>query len=220
MKDIRLVIGNKNYSSWSMCPWLMLKMFDVDFEEIQIALYQDNTAEKLGPYSPSLKVPVLLHRDITVWDSLSICEYISEDLLGGGSGWPSSPKRKATARSVAAEIHSEFPALKRDWPMNCKASFKLTPSDELQNEIARIDAIWSCCRRRYGANGNYLFGRFSIADCMSAWIAVCFEAYGAELSSDANTYMQILLDNPFVQKWITLGRREQEPLSIAYATSA
>lgn len=219
MNDLRLVIGNKNYSSWSLVPWLMLKMYDVDFEEIQIALYQDNTAEKLGPYSPSLKVPVLLHREITVWDSLSICEYISEELLGG-SGWPSQPKRKATARSVAAEVHSEFPVLKSEWPMNCKASFGLKPSDPLFEEIARIDAIWSCCRRRYGANGNYLFGRFSIADCMSAWIAVCFEAYGAELSSDANTYMQTLLDNPFIQKWITLGRREQEPLTIAYASNA
>ena len=88
MKDIRLVIGNKNYSSWSMCPWLLLKMFDVEFEEIQITLYEDDTAEKLGPYSPSLKVPVLLHNEVTVWDSLSICEYISEVILGG-AGWHS-----------------------------------------------------------------------------------------------------------------------------------
>ena len=143
MKEFRLVIGNKNYSSWSMCPWLLLKMFDVDFDEIQITLYQDNTVEKLGPYSPSLKVPVLLHRDITVWDSLAICEYISAEILGG-SGWPSSRKRRAGARSVSAEMHSEFPALKRDWPMNCKASFRLTPSETLFNEIARIDAMWSC----------------------------------------------------------------------------
>jgi len=168
MKDIRLVIGNKNYSSWSMCPWLLLKMFDVDFDEIQIALFQDNTAEKLGPYSPSLKVPVLLHRETTVWDSLAICEYISENLLTG-AGWPTSPKRKANARSVSAETHSEC---------------------------------------------------FSIADCMFAPIAVCFETYGADLSEDANTYMQNLLDNPFVQKWISLGRKEKEPLSIVYASSA
>ncbi|NKB34769.1 MAG: glutathione S-transferase [Pseudomonadales bacterium] len=216
---MRLVIGNKNYSSWSLCPWLLLKMFDVDFEEIQIALYQDNTAEKLGPYSPSLKVPVLLHKDTNVWDSLAICEYISENILGG-AGWPASPKRKANARSVSAEVHSEFPTLKVEWPMNCKASYKLTPSEELEKEIARIDAIWSCCRRRFGENGNYLYGRFSIADCMFAPIAISFESYRAELCGDANTYMQTLLDNPFVQKWITLGRREKEPLSIAYASTA
>ena len=219
MYEFRLVIGNKNYSSWSMCPWLLLKMFDVDFDEIQITLYQDNTAEKLGPYSPSLKVPVLLHRDITVWDSLAICEYISADILGG-AGWPSSPKRRASARSVSAEIHSEFPALKHDWPMNCKASFRLTPSATLLNEIARIDAMWSCCRHRFGENGNYLYGRFSIADCMFAPVAVCFDAYGAQLSSDSNSYLQTLLDNPFIQKWISLGRREREPLAIAYASTA
>ena len=219
MKDIRLVIGNKNYSSWSMCPWLLLKMFDVDFDEIQIALFQDNTAEKLGPYSPSLKVPVLLHRETTVWDSLAICEYISENLLTG-AGWPTSPKRKANARSVSAEIHSEFVTLKKEWPLNCKASYRLTPSNDLQNEIARIDAIWSCCRKRFGENGNYLYGRFSIADCMFAPIAVSFETYGADLSEDANTYMQSLLDNPFIQKWISLGRKEKEPLSIVYASSA
>ena len=218
MKDIRLVIGDKNYSSWSLCPWLLLKMFDVDFEEIQIALYQDNTAEKLGPYSPSLKVPVLLHRDITVWDSLSICEYISQELLGG-SAWPANPKRRASARSVSAEMHSEFPVLKQEWPFNCKASYRLKPSDKLEEEIARIDAIWSCSRRRFGGNGNYLYGRFSIADCMFAPVAVCFEAYSAELSSEANTYLQTLLDNPFIQKWITLGRREKESLSIAYASA-
>jgi glutathione S-transferase len=194
-------------------------MFDVDFDEIQITLYQDNTVEKLGPYSPSLKVPVLLHRDITVWDSLAICEYISAEILGG-SGWPSSRKRRAGARSVSAEMHSEFPALKRDWPMNCKASFRLTPSETLFNEIARIDAMWSCCRHRYGENGNYLYGRFSIADCMFAPIAVCFDAYGAKLSSDSNSYLQTLLDNPFIQKWISLGRREREPLAIAYASTA
>lgn len=219
MRNLRLVIGNKNYSSWSLCPWLLLKMFDIDFEEIQIALYQDNTAEKLGPYSPSLKVPVLLHREITVWDSLAICEYISEEFLNQG-GWPSNPGRRASARSVSAEIHSGFATFKREWPMNCKASCNLTPSEKLFEEIARIDAIWSCCRRRFGENGNYLYGRFSIADCMFAPVAICFYAYGAELSEEANTYMKVMLDNPFVQKWINLGRREQEALSIAYSSTA
>ena len=220
MQDVRLVIGNKNYSCWSLCPWLLLKMFDVDFEEIRIALYQDNTAEKLGPYSPSLKVPVLLHRDVTVWDSLAICEYISEQLLRG-DGWPGTPKRKATARSICAEMHAEFPRLKKDWPMNCKASVRLTPSEVLANEIARIDAIWSCTRRRFGETGNYLFGRFSIADCLCAPVAIRFAGYGAELSSDADSYMQCLLDNPFVQKWIRQGRREPEPLAtVVYASTA
>ena len=140
MKDLRLVIGNKNYSSWSLAPWLLLNMHDVDFEEIQIALYQDNTAEKLGPYSPSLKVPVVKLHDVTVWDSLSICEYLSEEVLLG-VGWPVGAKRRAAARSISAEMHSEFPHLKRDWPMNCSASVSMKPSEALRDEIARIDAI-------------------------------------------------------------------------------
>lgn len=218
MHDIRLIIGNKNYSSWSMCPWLLLKMFDVSFEEIQISLYQDNTAEKLGPYSPSLKVPVLLHKDITVWDSLAICEYISENMLAG-AGWPTGIKRKASARSVSAEAHSEFRNLRTEWPLNCKASFGKRPADKVADEIARIDAIWSCCRRKFGENGNYLYGRFSIADCMFAPIAVCFERYGAELSNDARIYLNALLDNPFVQSWIMQGRREVEQLTVAYASN-
>jgi glutathione S-transferase len=219
MKDIRLVIGNKNYSSWSLCPWLLLKMFDIDYEEIKIALYQDNTAEKLGPYSPSLKVPVLLHNEVTVWDSLSICEYISEEFLGG-SGWPTGSRRRASARSISAEVHSEFPTLKKEWPMNCKASWTLKPSERLSDEISRIDAIWSCCRHRFGENGNYLYGRFSIADCMFAPVAICFDIYGADLSREANTYLQTLLDNPFIQKWIAMGREEREALTIAYASNA
>jgi glutathione S-transferase len=219
MRKLRLVIGDKNYSSWSLVPWLMLKMYDIDFDEIFIKLYQDNTAEKLGPYSPSLRVPVLLHKDINVWDSLSICEHINEEIIGG-VGWPMSAKRRASARSVAAEIHSEFRQLKEQWPMNCKASYPLSSSEEVKNEIARIDAIWSCCRRSYGENGNYLFGRFSIADCMSVPMAIRFDSYSADLSEEARIYMQTLLDNPFVQKWITDGRREVEPLTIAYSNTA
>ena len=207
MKDLRLVIGDKNFSSWSFAPWLLLKMHDVDFEEMPIALYQNNTAEKLGPHSPSLKVPALRHDDVTVWDSLAICEYLSEELLLG-AGWPAGAKRRATARSVCSEMHSEFLALKRDWPMNCTARVTMKPTEELRNEIARIDAIWSCCRRRYGQNGDYLFGRFSIADCFMAAMAIAFEAYGAELSADAAAYQRVLLDNPFVQKWQALGQQE------------
>lgn len=218
MKEVRLIIGNKNYATWSLAPWLLLKMFNVDFEEIRIALFQADTAEKLGPYSPSLKVPVLLHRDITVWDSLAICEYISETLLAGG-GWPVNPRKRASARSACAEIHADFPHLKTEWPLNCKATYRLTPNDAIANEIARIDAIWSCCRRKFGENGDYLFGRFSLADCMFAGTAITLHTYGAELSSEASRYRDTLVGNPFVQNWIDEGRREREPLSIAYASN-
>lgn len=214
MSHAKLVIGNKNYSSWSMRPWLLLKAFDIPFEEVNIALYQDNTAEKLGPYSPSLKVPAFLHNETTVWDSLAICEYISEQLLEG-RGWPINPKKRASARSICAEMHSEFQHLKKDWPMNCKASVDLFVSEKLENEIARIDAIWSCCRRKHGVGGDYLFGKFSIADCMFAPMAICFRSYGAKLSMEAQRYADTLMSNPHVQDWINQGRAEEESVSMS-----
>lgn len=218
MKNLKLIIGNKNYSSWSLCPWLLLKMFNVAFEEIRIALYQDDTAEKLGPFSPSLKVPVLLHKEITVWDSLAICEYVSQELLSG-AGWPANLRKRASARSACAEIHADFANLKREWPLNCKNTRQLPPSDKTADEVARIDAIWSCCRRRFGDTGEYLYGRFSIADCLFAPTAICFSSYGAVLSQEAQRYCNTLLENPFVQSWRSAGRREKEPLVIAYASN-
>lgn len=214
MSQAKLVIGNKNYSSWSMRPWLLLKAFEIPFDEINIALYQNNTAEKLGPYSPSLKVPAFLHSETTVWDSLAICEFVSEQLLDG-RGWPINPKKRASARSICAEMHAEFPHLKKEWPMNCKASVDLFVSEKLEEEIARIDAIWSCCRRKYGSDGDYLFGKFSIADCMFAPMAICFRSYGAKLSMEAKRYSDTLLANPHIQDWIEQGRAEEESVSMS-----
>jgi glutathione S-transferase len=219
MSKTRLVIGNKNFSSWSMRPWLLLKHFEVAFEEVPVALYQRNTAERLGPLSPSLKVPSLIHHETTVWDSLAICEYISEVLLDN-QGWPVNPRHRAVARSVSAEMHSEFPQLQKDWPMNCKASVSLFTSEAIANEIARIDAIWSCCRRKYGSGGDHLFGRFSIADCMYAPMAICFRSYGAVLSREAQKYCDTLLDNPSVQEWVRQGRAEREgPVALGFVSN-
>lgn len=218
MGGIKLVIGNKNYSSWSMRPWLLLRAFEIPFEEINIVLYKNNTAEKLGPYSPSLKVPALLHNETTVWDSLAISEYISEQLLDG-RGWPANPKKRASARSICAEMHSEFPNLKRDWPMNCKASVPMYVSERIADEVARIDAIWSCCRRKHGVGGEYLFGRFSIADAMYAPMAISFRSYGAKLSMEAQRYADTLLANPHVQEWVRQSREEQEAIPLGIVSN-
>jgi glutathione S-transferase len=218
MGGIKLVIGNKNYSSWSMRPWLLLRAFEIPFEEINIVLYKNNTAEKLGPYSPSLKVPALLHNETTVWDSLAISEYISEQLLDG-RGWPANPKKRASARSICAEMHSEFPNLKRDWPMNCKASVPMYVSERIADEVARIDAIWSCCRRKHGVGGEYLFGRFSIADAMYAPMAISFRSYGAKLSMEAQHYADTLLANPHVQEWVRQSREEQEAIPLGIVSN-
>lgn len=212
MSGTRLVIGNKNFSSCSMRPWLLLRHFNIAFEEVSVGLYQSNTAEKLGPLSPSLKVPALLHHETTVWDSMAICEYISETMLDG-KGWPASPRKRATARSVCAEMHAEFSNIKKDWPMNCKASCNLFVSEPIAEEIARLDAIWSCCRRKHGAGGEYLFGRFSIADCMFAPMAIALKSYGAELSAEAQRYADTLLAHPSVEDWVSQGRAEQDAVA-------
>lgn len=149
MSELMLVIGNKNYSSWSLRPWLLLKHFDIDFDEVRIALYNDQARENLAKHSPSLKVPVLNHHGQAVWDSLAICEYISETFLNN-RGWPSRPEARAIARSASAEMHSGFFALRNELPMNCRkqyANFEL--SSDVLNEVARIKAIWSECRERF-----------------------------------------------------------------------
>lgn len=213
MTDLQLITGNKNYSPSSLRPWLLLQEFNVPYTEIAIDLFKSDTAEKLGVFSPSLKVPVLIHDGIKVWDSLPICEYISETFLED-RGWPSHMKKKAAARSVVAEIHSDFQHFKRDWPMNCQLSLKLDVSEDLERELARLDAIMYCCRRQYGDGGDYLFGQFSIADCFMAPVAIVLKAYGAELSWKTNLYIDTLLDNPHLQWWLDQAREEIDALPL------
>ncbi len=209
MTDLQLITGNKNFSPSSLRPWLLLQEFEVPFMEIAIDLFKPDSAEKLGIYSPSLKVPVLIHDDIKVWDSLPICEYLSETFLENRA-WPTHMKKRAAARSVVAEIHSDFQHFKREWPMNCQLNVKMKPDDLLEREIARLDAIMYCCRRKFGDGGDYLFGSFSIADCFLAPVAIALRAYGAELSWKTNLYMDRLLSNPHLEWWLDQARSELE----------
>lgn len=209
MNNLQLVIGNKNFSSSSLRTWLLLREFDIEFQEINIELYQKDTAEKLGIYSPSLKVPVLLHGDIKVWDSLAICEYISETFLES-RGWPINTRKRAAARSICAELHADFQHLKKDWPMNCQILVKLKPAGIIEEEIARLDAIMYCCRRKFGDGGEYLFGPFSIADCLFAPFAIALNAYGAQLSWKSQEYLKTLLNNPHMQWWLDDAQEEIE----------
>jgi len=209
MTDLQLITGNKNFSPSSLRPWLLLQEFEVPFMEIAIDLFKPDSAEKLGIYSPSLKVPVLIHDDIKVWDSLPICEYLSETFLENRA-WPTHMKKRAAARSVVAEIHSDFQHFKREWPMNCQLNVKMKPDDLLEREIARLDAIMYCCRRKFGDGGDYLFGSFSIADCFLAPVAIALRAYGAEMSWKTNLYMDRLLSNPHLEWWLDQARSELE----------
>lgn len=208
-----LAIGNKTYSSHSLRPWLLLKAHGVEFEEELIKLYQPGSVEKLGLISPSLKVPVLLHDGIRVWDSLAICDYISETFLEG-NGWPRDLKRRYAARSIVAELHSGFAEFKQQWPMNCKIQVPLLVTEAIERDIARLDAIMYCCRRKYGDGGHYLFGQFGIADCFMAPICIALQSYAAELSWKSTLYLQHLLEHPAIQEWIAEAQLEENQEAI------
>lgn len=215
MSELSLVIGNKNYSSWSLRPWLLLKHFEIDFEEIRIALYNDQSRASLAKHSPSLKVPVLNHNEQVIWDSLAICEYISETFLNH-RGWPSRPEARAIARSISAEMHSGFFALRNELPMNCRKQdpdFEL--SDDVLSEVARIKAIWGECRERFAMDGDWLCGEFSIADCMFAPVVIRFHGYGVVLDGELKNYAERVLSHPDVAAWMKEGADESDVIEMA-----
>jgi glutathione S-transferase len=209
---LKLVIGNKNYSSWSLRPWLLLSAHGIPFEEVRIPLYRDDTGAQIQKYSAAGKVPVLHDAGVVVWDSLAICEYVSERHLDG-KGWPADWKARAEARSCSAEMHSGFFALRAQMPMNCRATGrKVARTPELQKDIARIDALWSGLRAKYAAGGDWLFGEFSIADCLFAPVAFRFNTYQVDVSDASRAYMNTVLAHPKVRAWAEQARNETSTL--------
>jgi len=212
MNRLTLAIGNKNYSSWSLRPWLLLKQFDVPFEEIRIPLYEAGSKEALQALSPSGLVPALIHGDVKVWDSLAICEYVQE-LFSTMAMWPHEREARAIARSISCEMHAGFGALRSSMPMNCIKTFPgkgLNP--EAEADIRRIQQIWRDCRSKYGKNGPLLFGNFTIADAMFAPVVLRFETYRVELDDDARAYASAVLELPAMQEWLSAASRETEVL--------
>ncbi|MCL6416642.1 glutathione S-transferase family protein [Aestuariirhabdus sp. Z084] len=213
MTDLTLVIGNKNYSSWSLRPWLLLRQFGIAFNEIRITLRTSQFPEEVRHWSAAGKVPVLAAGELRVWDSLAICEYINEHYLAG-SGWPQDSVSRALARAISAEMHSGFLALRTDMPMNCRRSVQgFQASSAVQQDIDRIVDIWNQCRERYGEDGPWLFGEFSIADAMFAPVAVRFQGYGIELPAVAAEYQQQILSLPAMQEWLEAAIQEQEVIA-------
>ena len=206
---MELVIGNKNYSTWSLRAWLLLDAFGLSYTEIQVSLVQENIQERLGKYSDTSKVPVLIDGSLKVWDSLAICEYVSENYLDG-AGWPEKMEDRAIARSICAEMHSGFAALRTELPMNCRAKRKVEFSEAAKADIQRIEEIWSNYAASSGDGGIRLFGRFSIADCFFAPVALRFMTYGITLSTKAEAYANSLLQHPSVVRWVTLAKQETE----------
>lgn len=206
---LTLVIGNKNYSSWSMRPWLVLKANSIPFDEVLIPLYTGE-ADKLRilDITPSGKVPALRDGDITVWDSLAIIEYLAER-YPDAHVWPDDGAARAHARAVSAEMHGGFGPLRRECGMNLHRPIRSkTLSAEAQADIARVQQIWTDCRKRYGALGPYLFGRFSAADAMYAPVVHRFRTYAIEVGPVVRDYMEVMLMHPAVAEWTREGLAE------------
>lgn len=211
MDSFTLIIGNKNYSSWSLRAWLTLKQAEVEFEEIRIPLYTPTSREQLLKYSPSGKVPVLHHGSLIVWDSLAICEYIA-DLFPDRHLLPQNPAERAVVRSVSAEMHAGFAALRQHLSMNCKAR---TPKRNLlpavQADVDRILTIWRDCRQQFGKGGEFLFGQhFTLADAMYAPVASRFITYDIPLDPIAQSYVDTLWSLPAMQEWRVAAEAETE----------
>lgn len=212
-EPLLLVIGNKNYSSWSLRPWLLLRETGIAFEEQRLSLDTPEFAREIGALSPNRRVPALRHGDLTIWDSLAICEYVNEAFLAN-AGWPSDAPARAIARAVSAEMHSGFQALRSHLPMNCRRrSGDFVVNADVQRDIERIAAIWRDCRARFGEGGAFLFGRFSIADAMYAPVVLRFVSYGVALDDGARAYAQAVLGLASMQEWLRDAAAETERLA-------
>jgi glutathione S-transferase len=206
MSQMQLVIGNRNYSSWSLRAWLALSWLDLPFREVVVRMSVPSFKTEVAKYGPHGRVPVLQAGDLTVWDSLAICEYAAEVT---GRGWPREAGARAVARSVAAEMHSGFTALRKAWPMNARARGRRTPSTPaLESDIARIDQLWVDCRRRFGTAGPWLFGERCIADAMYAPVVLRFNTYGVPPSQISREYVATVLEDEHLQRWMRAAREE------------
>lgn len=209
MTDFTLYIGNKNYSSWSLRGWLMAKAAGITFEEVLIRLRQPNTKAEVLRHSPSGRVPALVHRDVSIWESLAIGEYLAE-LFPDAQLWPQDRGARAVARAVSTEMHAGFSALRTHFPMNMRSSFPNRASTpEVQADVDRINAIWHDCRTRFGKGGAFLFGTtFGNADAMYAPVVTRFRTYKVELDPGAQAYCDAVWAYPPMQEWAAAAKNE------------
>jgi glutathione S-transferase len=207
---LTLVIGNKNYSSWSMRPWLAMRASGIAFEEVFIPLYTDDKADRdrILSFSRSGKVPSLVDGDITVWDSLAIIEYLAERFPEARL-WPEDRAARAHARSISAEMHSGFLPLRNECGMNLHRPIgAVTLSADARANIARVEQIWTDCRARYGKAGPFLFGAFTGADAMYAPVVHRFRTYAIKVGPLAQAYMQTMMALPAFAEWTKAGLAE------------
>ena len=205
---LHLIIGNKNYSSWSFRPWLGMKATGIAFEETVISLEAKDFKERVQAMSGAGKVPVLIDGEIRVWESLAILEYLAETYPAAGL-WPRNADARAHARAIASEMHAGFLPLRRHLPMNIWRPVKARALDDgAAADARRIDAIWSECRARFGAGGRFLYGAFCAADAMFAPVVSRFHTYDVAVSTAARAYMDAVMALPAWSEWSDAARRE------------
>jgi glutathione S-transferase len=219
---LKLIIGNRAYSSWSMRGWLACKQSGEEFEELVVPMFDAEWEKRRegDEFAPSLgKVPILWDGDCVVWDSLAIVEFLA-DRVGRDLYWPAKEDARGMARSMAAEMHSSFSNLRRELPMNVRKSYPAKPiSDPVRDEIDRIMQLWAQARARFGGTGDFLFGDWCAADMMFAPVVTRFITYGVGLPSFARVYMKAVLSQPHVSEWI--DKAQDEPWVIdAYEVGA
>jgi glutathione S-transferase len=222
MSRLTLLIGNKNYSSWSLRPWLVLRMAGIDFEEVRIPLYEPGSNAELLRHSPAGKVPILRDGDLVIWDSLAICEYAAE-LAPRAKLWPDDRAARAHARSISAEMHSGFVAMRTSMPMNLRvagARLAVPPSPAVQADVARVVAIFEDCRARHAAHGDFLFGGFTIADAMYAPVATRLRSYGVSLPARSQAWVDAIFALPPMRDWVAAGVAETERIESTEAVLA
>jgi len=218
MAALFLLIGNKKYSSWSLRPWIVMKQAGLKFDEQFVALQQPNTKANILKYSPSGKVPFLRHGKIEVWESLAICEYLAEAFPKKGL-WPRDKGARAQARAVSNEMHGGFADLRRYLPMDVSRTIdEPSRAQAVKGEIDRIAALWAQCRRKYGKDGAFLFGKYSIADGMFAPVVTRFTTYGVKLPPVAAAYVKTIMALPAMKEWIAAAK--EEPWVINYPDPA
>lgn len=206
---LTLIIGNKNYSSWSFRPWIAMKAAGITFAEKVIPLYEPGSREQILSYSPAGKVPVLVDGDQRVWESLAILEYLAEKFPEARL-WPSEAHARARARTVAAEMHSGFQALRKNCPMNFWLPIKPRPQpDDVMKNVRRIEEIWNDCRTRFGKNGPFLFGTFGAADAMYAPVVSRLHSYGISISNPSRDYMDAVMGLPAWNEWRAAALKEK-----------
>lgn len=205
---MKLVIGNKAYSSWSFRPWILMRALGLAFEEELVPLYRDGSAERIRGVSPGGKVPALVDGDVTVWESLSIIEYLAERFPDHGI-WPTDRAARAHARSLATEMHAGFVPLRARCPMNVRREPKAVAlGAAVEANVARIVAGWTEARGRFGASAPFLYGAFSAADAMYAPVVSRFHSYAIDVPAGIRAYMDAVMALPAWREWVEAGRAE------------